>query len=273
MTYRLRNLVLAVVLAALAALLTTFYVANYKRTVQSGEENVPVFVAKSDIPAGTSGAEAVDRGLLQTEEVPRRSVVPGAISSPKEISALVATAKIFEGEQVSVQRFRPAEQGGVRAELTGNMRAFQIAGDPQQTLAGTLRPGDRVDVVASLKYQVKDIAPENANAGSVGGDMDRIATRVVLRDLLVLHAGTGTPTAEKVASPLGGQNPVQLAVSDSQAQKLFFVTKNGDWSLQLRPPVDAEDSPESVETLESVLGDGLKYAQFLQLYGGRRGGQ
>ena len=33
MTYRLRNIVLAVGLAALAALLTSFYVANYKKTV------------------------------------------------------------------------------------------------------------------------------------------------------------------------------------------------------------------------------------------------
>ncbi len=271
MTYRLRNLVLAVVLATLAALLTTFYVANYKRTVQSGEKNVPVFVAAHDIPAGTSGEEAVDRGLLETREIPRRSVVPGAISSPKELSDLVATGKIFEGEQVSVQRFRPTEQGGVRAELSGNMRAFQIAGDPQQTLAGTLRAGDHVDVVASLKYRVKDIAPDDA--ATADADKDRIATRVVLRDVLVLHAPAGSPTAEKVAGPIGGTNPVQLAVTDSQAQKLFFVTKNGDWSLQLRPPVNAEDSPESVETLESVLGDGLKQSQFLQLYGGRRGGQ
>ena len=33
MTYRLRNIVLAVVLATLAALLTSFYVSNYKKSV------------------------------------------------------------------------------------------------------------------------------------------------------------------------------------------------------------------------------------------------
>lgn len=270
MTYRLRNIVLAVALAAMAALLTTFYVANYKRTVQQGEENVPVFVAAKEIPAGTSGEEAVDRGLLRTEEIPRRSLVPGAISSPKEIEDLVATGKIFEGEQVSVQRFRPAEQGGVRAELSGNMRGLQIAGDANQTLAGTLREGDRVDVVASLKYRVQDINP--ASVGETAADMDRIASRVVLRDLLVLKAPSSSVASESVGTVAGG-HAVQLAVSDTQAQKLFFVTKNGDWTLQLRPPVDADDSPESVETLESVLGDGLKHGQFLQLYGGRRGGQ
>jgi hypothetical protein len=62
---------------------------------------------------------------------------------------------------------------------------------------------------------------------------------------------------------------VILAVTDAQAQKLFFVVKNGDWSLQLRPVLHAADSPGSVETIESVLGDGLRPAQFAQLYVGR----
>ena len=37
MTYRLRNIGIAIALAVVAALLTTFYVTNYKRSVQHGE--------------------------------------------------------------------------------------------------------------------------------------------------------------------------------------------------------------------------------------------
>lgn len=270
MTYRVRNIVLAVALAVLAAMLTTFYVANYKRTVQRGEKNVPVVVAAQDIPAGTSGAEAFDGRLLETKQIPRRSVVPGAISSPEQVENLVTTDAIHAGEQVTARRFRPAEEGGIRAQLSGNQRAVQISGDQNQVLAGTLRKGDRIDVVASLKYSVKDIRPADEDAGAA--DMDRIASRVVLRDLLVLRGPGGSLAAERIGGPTGGF-AVQLAVTDSQAQKLFFVTKNGDWTLQLRPVTDAEDSPESVETLESVLGDGLRESQFLQLYGGRRGGR
>jgi hypothetical protein len=33
--------------------------------------------------------------------------------------------------------------------------------------------------------------------------------------------------------------------------------------------IDAADSPESVETIESVLGDGLKDRQYRQLYAGK----
>jgi hypothetical protein len=46
MTYRVRNIVIAVALAAVAALLTSFYVTSYKRHVQRGEDHVTVLVAK-----------------------------------------------------------------------------------------------------------------------------------------------------------------------------------------------------------------------------------
>jgi hypothetical protein len=44
--------------------------------------------------------------------------------------------------------------------------------------------------------------------------------------------------------------------------------KNGEWTLALRPVAKPNDSPESVETLESILGDGLRLNQILQLTGG-----
>ncbi len=42
MTYRVRNIGIAVALAAVAALLTSFYVTSYKRHVQSGQDQVTV---------------------------------------------------------------------------------------------------------------------------------------------------------------------------------------------------------------------------------------
>jgi Flp pilus assembly protein CpaB len=144
------------------------------------------------------------------------------------------------------------------------MRALQLAGDGNQLLAGILKAGDRVDVVASVHYKVSDVA----DGDGLAGDIERTASRVVLRDLEVLRAPT-TATSTKLTSGQNGTHAVVLAISDSQAQKLFFVMHNGEWSLQLRPVVDAADSPESVETLESVLGDGLGPRQFRQLYAGK----
>src|SRR5205085_470237 len=130
MTYRVRNIGIAVALAAVAALLTSFYVTNYKRHVQRGEEHVTVLVASHDIPAGTPGSDVAH--MLRTETVLRRNVVPGAISNPEQLSRHVATQKTFSGEQVTTQRFGTVAETGARAELTGTMRAFQIQGDENQ---------------------------------------------------------------------------------------------------------------------------------------------
>ena len=66
---------------------------------------------------------------------------------------------------------------------------------------------------------------------------------------------------------------VLLRVTDNQAQKLFYVIKNSDWTLVLRPAQAAGDSPNSVESTGSILVDGLKAQQFEELIAGPPGPQ
>jgi Flp pilus assembly protein CpaB len=257
MTYRVRNIVLAVALAALAALLVTFYVANYKKTVQQGEKNVTVYVATKKIEAGTSGGEALRAQSLHPEKVARRSVVPGAISNPAQIEDLVATEPVYAGEQVTVSRFRPVQQRGVRAQLTGNQRAYQLAGDPNQLLLGTLKPGDRVDMLASFKIKMSSEPKAEETP----------MTRTVLRDILVLMSPDGESTGSKIGAAEAG-NSVQLAVTDAQARKLFFTAQNASWHLVLRPVVDPTDGAENLEVLNNVICDGLPRAKYAFCGGG-----
>ena len=85
MTYRLRNISIAIVLAVVAALLTMFYTKSFQSNVRSDETNVPIYVAARDIPAGTSSANATAKGMLTKSEIVRRSVVPGAITKPEQL--------------------------------------------------------------------------------------------------------------------------------------------------------------------------------------------
>jgi Flp pilus assembly protein CpaB len=237
MTYRIRNIGIAVALALLALLLTTFYVSNYKRNVQQGESNVRVWVASRDIPAGTIGTDAVRQHLLQPQDVARRNVVPGAISDPTQVDKLVSSQTVFAGEQVTLRRFDAATEQGVRGQLSGTMRAIQVPGDPNQLLAGTVETGDHVDVIANID------APEGK------------ATKIVLRDINVLRAAGALSSGERAASV---DTSVLLAVRDTQVQRLFFVLKNADWSLQLRPARNADDSRDVVETTNSVMNAGSR---------------
>ena len=252
MPYRVKNISIAIALALVAAMLTLFYVTSYQRNVREDEANVKVFVAARDIPAGTPGNEI--RRMLEKSEIVRRNVVPGAISNPAQVEELVATQPIYAGEQVSTRRFATPAERGIRAQIKGTMRALQVSGDEHQLLADTLRTGDRVDVVASIK---------------VDSEKELHVTRIVLRDIEVLKAA-GSASAESKLSQGTGIS-VLLAVTDTQVQKLFHVVKHGQWSLQLRPPLKANDSPETVAYVRSIIRDGLSQSELdrLETGGGR----
>ena len=254
MTYRVRNIGIAIALAIVAALLTTFYVTNYKRNVQQGEEMVPVYVASQNIDIGTPGSELSSRKLLKVEHVPRRSVVPGAISEPEQISQRVAVEGIYAGEQISTNRFRATEEQGIRAQLKGNLRALQVSGGESELLAGTLKAGDRIDVVGTWTF------PENSQ---------NHVSRVILRDLLVLRAPESNQLQSKIGSNPNSPFSAMLAVTDAQAQKFFWIVQNGKWSLQMRPVTDAADTPDSYENAGSMLADGLRPGARRRLTGGR----
>ena len=240
MTYRLRNILLAVVLAVLAAFMTALYVANYQNRVDRGQEKVTVYVAKTDIPPGTPSSALANK--VATKEILRKSLVPTAIFDLKDVTGQNSSQWIYGGEQLTARRFSTAARAGLRNDLTGNLRAVEIAGNANQLLAGILKAGDHVDFGVNLKLG------ENAHAA-----------RTVLRDLLVLKAPQGTGIESKVTSAEDDAFSVVLQVTDAQANKLLFVSTNDDhkWHLELRPVADAADSPEGLATLPSVLRDGL----------------
>src|SRR6058998_3051177 len=103
MTYRIRNIVIAVGLALVAMMLTLFYVTNYKRSVQHNASSVQVYVAARDISSGVTGADLVKQHALKGVTIRRSDVVPGAISSPDQIGNLVLTAPVYAGEQVTLR--------------------------------------------------------------------------------------------------------------------------------------------------------------------------
>jgi Flp pilus assembly protein CpaB len=254
MTYRARNLFAAIGLAVLAALLVGFYVTNYKRSVQHSQQHVSVWVAARDIPEGTSGADVISGGYLRQEQVLRQSVVPGAISSDTQIERLVAAQPTYAGEQVSLTRFSDVAVQGIRGVLRGPLRAVQVSGDNDQTLAGTLRTGDHIDIVANVK--VGDASTSHS------------VSRIVLRNLRVLRAAGDVSSGVHLSSPSQGGAAVLLAVTDTQVQKLFSVIKNDDWTFELRPVVKATDSPETVETQNTIVDDGLSSRQLRIAQGG-----
>jgi pilus assembly protein CpaB len=254
MTYRMRNILIAVALAGFAALLVTFYVSNYKSSVNHQSATVTVPVASHDIPVNTPGAQVVSSGWLTTKQIPRSAVVPGAISSPDQIKGLVATQPTYTGEQITAERFGPIAQTGVAGQIAGTQRAIQLAGDPIQTLAGTIQPGDHVDFAGVVTVDF-------------GGASSLTFSRIVVRDLKVIEVQTAAQQTGKIQGSSGpgssGNTSVMLRATDAQTQKIALVYAtarsgtNAYWTLLLRPGIKSQDSPNGVETAFTLLSDGI----------------
>ena len=240
MTYRARNIVIAVALAALAGALTLVYVVNYKRHVQHGESKVNVLVAARDIPAGTTGSEVVEQHMYRTEPVPKRTLVPGWLGRSDQLNDLVSTQVVYAGQQITVRSFAPPREQGVRNLIRATERAIELNGDAHQTLAGTLKNGDHVDVVGNWTL------PDGSS---------HHVTRVVMRNILVLKAAEGVAASAKLSGQ-EDQSAIQLRVTDAQATKLQYLFHNGDWWLTLRPSAKSADSANTFEEDRTMLSDG-----------------
>jgi pilus assembly protein CpaB len=238
MTYRTRNITIAVGLALAAMLLTLVYVTSYRRSVQHSQATVNVYVAAHDIPAGTSGRDLASTHAFKTMAVPRHAVVPGAITDPSQIASLVLAQPLYAGDQLSAQRFSDVHAEGVSGQIKGPMRAVQVPGDANQLLAGTLKAGDKIDLVANLRSDPSVQQPE---------------TKIVLRNLSVLQAPSSTAA---VSTGAAATTFVILAVSDQQVERLFYVLKNADWTFELRPAFAAKDGPVRIESGTTILHGG-----------------
>jgi Flp pilus assembly protein CpaB len=245
-------MLIALGFAAVAVVLVSVYVTQYKKDVQTSESSVQIYVATRDIPVGTPGREVIDNGYLRATNVEQRNKVPGAILKKSDIALTYVTEKIYADEQVTLARFGSSSAQGVRSELTGEQRAMELEAAPQRLLAGTLKTGDHVDVVASWEM------PEGSQ---------HHVSRIILRDVLVLHA----PETGTLRSTVGS-NPntivsVQLRLTAEQAHKLFFIAQYGEWSLVLRPPANAANSRITLKDARTIGSEGVSAANLHAVIG------
>ncbi len=233
-SYRVRNLIIAGALAACAVALMFMYASHAKKsTTSSSTSGVPVFVATRDIPIGTTGAKLTTGRWFTTRTLPANSVASGAITNRTQLTNEVAIQPTYAGEQIVARRFGTAQQEGLLSDLRGVSRVIEVPGDAHQLLAGTLKQGNRVDVVGNVA------SPE-------GGQLH--FTVVALRNLLVVKAPS-SPSGSSTTDNLS----VELQLTGAQAQRLYWLQKNGDWTLLLRPSNHAADKRSTPSSAAAIV--------------------
>ncbi|MCW3049861.1 MAG: Flp pilus assembly protein CpaB [Solirubrobacterales bacterium] len=221
--------------AALAGIVLLTFISQYKQSVQNGTLQHPALVADRLIPKGTSGSVIVTGGFFKPASVQQDSLQTGALTSATALAGKVATHDVYPGEQLTTADFASGADP-LRGQLAGDQRAINIPIDSAHGLAGAVRAGDKVDVLAGF------------NAANSASGRGRPELRTLAENLLVLKA----PAVGNTQNGNASQNLTIRASGDLAAQ-LAFASDNGKIWFVLRPPAGATNTRPSSVTLDSLL--------------------
>ena len=148
MTYNVRNIAIAIVMAIAAAAVVLVYTTSYRQSVTRGQKRVDVMVASRDIVAGTPAEEA--SGAMVLTSVLADDKAPGALSTTAGLEGKVTGQTIYAGQQVVAATFGTStDAGAAAADHEGRAR------DPRDVRRRRRRhdrrgqAGDYVDVFAT----------------------------------------------------------------------------------------------------------------------------
>lgn len=200
-------------------------VIAYGRSVErrsAGGSTVAAYTASSDIPAGTSGAEAARS--MRRVSVPKTVRPSTAVSDPAQIDGRIAVRSIATGEVVTTTQFgTTATTPASGLEIPPGYNAVSVNLPSPQGVAHYAGPGDIVNVYVTLKA---DGDPKGPGA----------QTKLILSNVQVLS--DQTPGAK--AGPGGtGEVLLTLALQPKDAEKLIFAKETGSVWFGLVRPGDA----------------------------------
>ncbi|MGQ9497804.1 MAG: Flp pilus assembly protein CpaB [Desulfotomaculales bacterium] len=210
-------LVLAVLFGLAAAAGTFLYLNHVKQTYRLSGQYRPVVVAQAHIPPRT----AITRAMVSLKEVPAEYVHPDAVTDIGAVVGKITGAEIARGEQVlKVRLLRGDEQAeGLAGVIPPGKRAVAVAVNDVSGVGGSLRKGDKVDIIGTL-------------------DTDRGAVTTMLLQGIEVLAVSDAGRAAAASEGLGTHRTVVLAVTPQEAMPLVLATEEGRIRMLLRSPQD-----------------------------------
>ena len=198
--------ILAVVAGAGSFAIVRGYAAEVEALRPAAGDVVTVVVADRDLARGSViGADAV-----RLERMPSAFAPPGAFRTAEEAVGRTLASDLAAGEAVTATRVGGAG-GPVASQVASGLRAFVVAsGLP----AGVLRPGDRVDVIATF-------GGPRPYTDTVGSGLEILS--IVEDDAGTFEAG-------------GSSGPsLVLLVSPETAEQLAHATAFGQITVAIAP--------------------------------------
>ncbi len=214
-----------------------------------------VLVAKKDI----NEMQSVFENMVEVKVLPKEFVAVDALKSMSELGNQVAAIPIKAGQQLTKNMLLlPGTDTGIAMQIAAGNRAVTIPIDEVRGIAKLIRPGDRVDVVASV--DVGKGSNQRRESKYLMQAKTVIATGVsVLNNLPRISELDANGRSLTQTSLVGDSkySTITIEVNPKEAQDLTFLlsTSPGNIFLLLRNPNDREVKPQmGSSTAESVLG-------------------
>lgn len=184
-------------------------------------EGVPIVVASRDLPWGTP----LTQKMVRVVNYPSEHLPEGRFTEIESLAGRVVLTHLRRNEPVLESKLAPLDikTGGVVGVLHPGMRAMAVRVNEVVGVSGFLKPGDRVDIMATLK----------------NGKKDEKITKTVLENTLILATGTQMERKGPGEEPKAVK-VITFEVSLEEAEKLALASTEGKLRLALRSPLNTE---------------------------------
>ncbi len=212
-----------------------------KARLAPSHATIEVVVARRDLEAGT----VVDPDSMAVREVPV-DLVPGSAVLPERFEQHLG-ARIGQpmrsGEPLLAGAIVGADASTFSTRIRSGIRAMSVLVDEVNSVSGMLQPGDRIDLLFTVRPPV---APGMPPAQEV--------TSTLMQDLAVLATGRQVRADKGDAAGLRHFTAITVEVSPAQAQELIVAQRSGKLTAMLRNPDDRQPLRPRAMDLNALLG-------------------
>lgn len=205
-------------------------------TSASASLTTSAVVAKSDIPAGTTGQSMLSNGLVAIELVPTKNFTPTDLTSLAALNDEVLTSPVQKGHAVSSTQLKGSTS---TIDIPTGLDAMAVSISGAGDLAGYLQPGAHVDIYANITrlstgpnppvpVPCTELAMTNVEVLDVSNTAPSLSAS---QPKGAAAAADATAAASGASRSVPGSETLLLAVSPSQARTLQFLTQNESISV------------------------------------------
>lgn len=224
-----KNVIAAVtagVLALVGVVALVVWAQGANQRAFDGADLVDVVRVTAPVPADTPAEELT--GSVEIAQLPASAVPDGAVTDLGEVAGLATTTTLQPGEVLlSARLAAPGESEGAGADVPEGSQEVTFSVEAQRSLAGALKPGDKLGLIASFEER----------------DGNPAFTSLVSHDVLVTRVAAGSVGEE---SPTGGTS-VTVAVSTRLAEEIVFSMEFGRVWLTLQNAGTARSGEQRIE--------------------------